>query len=208
MKLKHILFLFVLSTASVVAHAQSGRTDKLYSMSGIGFAFPMGESADFLKPKFSTTLGANLGLGDGGLFLYPKVSLHAFTFDQIVPDAGYSYTVQNARATTYLLNIALGYRKMIAKWAFYGFAGAGGGFILTPQSAVNAQTLQVTMNNKANGLGIAEAGAGIEYSLGGANLFIETSYMYGFSKIQERTFNTVPVTIGIKPNLSKLLNKL
>lgn len=199
--------LIVLAITSVQVKAQT-RPDKLYSMSGIGFAFPVGETSDYFKPKFSTSLGLNLGLGDGGLFLYPKVSLHAFTFNQITPDAGYTYTLQKSRATTYLLNVALGYRKIVNKWAFYGFAGAGGGFILTPQAAVNASTLQVNMDNKSNSLGIAEGGAGIEYNIGGANLFVEASYMYGFSKIQNRTFNTVPINIGIKPNLSKLLNKL
>jgi hypothetical protein len=64
------------------------------------------------------------------------------------------------------------------------------------------------MSNKTNGMGIIEAGAGIEYNIGGANLFVEGSYMYGFQKIQNRAFNTAPITLGIKPNLSKLLSKL
>jgi len=209
MKLKLLMPIAVLTVAlSINAKAQSGRPDKLYSMSGIGFALPVGETADYLKAKFSTSLGLNLGLGDGGLFLYPKVSLHAFQFNQLTPDAGYNYTLQKGRATTYLLNVALGYRKIVDKWAFYGFAGGGGGFILTPQAGVNSQTLQVTMDNKTNGTGIIEAGGGIEYNIGGANLFAEVSYMYGFGKIQNRTFNTVPISIGIKPNLSKLLSKL
>lgn len=197
-----------IATLSLKVKAQSGRKDKLYSMSGIGFAFPMGETSDYFKPKFSTSLGANIGVGNGGLFVYPKVSLHAFKFNQITAEPGYSYTAQNGRSTTYLLNIALGYRKIVDKWAFYGFAGAGGGFVLTPQADVNSSKLQVKMNNKSNGMGIAEGGGGIEYNIGGANLFVEASYMYGFSKIQNRTFNTVPISIGIKPNLSKLLNKL
>jgi len=208
MKLKLTLSLLLLCGAVSINVKAQNRPDKLYSMSGIGFAFPMGETSDYFKPKFSTSLGLNLGLGDGGLFLYPKASLHAFTFNQITPDAGYTYTLQKGRATTYLLNVALGYRKIVNKWAFYGFAGAGGGFILTPQASVNTTTLQVTQDNKSNGLGIAEAGAGIEYNIGGANLFVEASYMYGFSKIQNRVFNTVPISIGIKPNLSKLLSKL
>ena len=209
MKLKLLLPVLAIFLAfSINSRAQTGRPDKLYSMSGIGFALPVGESADYLKSKFSTSLGINLGLGNGGLFLYPKVSLHAFQFNQITPDMGYNYTIQKGRATTYLLNVALGYRKIVDKWAFYGFAGAGGGFILTPQAGVNPQNLQVTMDNKTNSTGIIEAGGGIEYNIGGANLFAEVSYMYGFSKIQNRMFNTVPISIGIKPNLSKLLNKL
>ena len=209
MKIRIFTPIILLCTAlSINASAQTSRPDKLYSMSGIGFAFPMGQTSDYFKPKFSTSLGINLGLGDSGLFLYPKVSLHAFTFNQITPDPGFTYTIQKGRSTTYLLNVALGYRRIVNKWAFYGFAGAGGGFILTPQAAVNASTLQVNMDNRSNSLGIAEGGGGIEYNIGGANLFIEASYMYGFKKIQDRTFNTVPISIGIKPNLSKLLSKL
>lgn len=208
MKLKLLTAsLLLCTTISIQLKAQS-RPDKLYSMSGIGFAFPMGATSDYFKPKFSTSLGLNLGLGDKGLFLYPKVSLHAFTFNQLTPDAGFAYTLQKGRSTTYLLNVALGYRKIVNKWAFYGFAGAGGGIILTPQAAVNTTTMQVNQSNKSNGLGIAEGGGGIEYNLGGANLFVEASYMYGFGKIQNRAFNTVPISVGIKPNLSKLLSKL
>lgn len=208
MNYKHFASIALLSLISIKGIAQTSRPDKLYTMSGIGFAFPMGETADYLKPKFSTSLGINLGLGNGGLFLYPKASLHAFTFNEITPDAGYNYTLQKGRSTTYLLNVALGYRKIVDKWAFYGFAGAGGGFLLTPRATVNQNTMQVVMDNKSIGTGIAEGGAGIEYNLGGANLFVEASYMYGFSKIQNRAFNTVPISIGIKPNLSKLLSKL
>jgi len=208
MKLKLLTPVVLLCAAiSFKAHAQS-RPDKLYSMSGIGFAFPVGETADYFKPKFSTTLGLNLALGEGGLFLYPKVSLQAFSYNQITPDEGYTYTLQKGRATTYLLNVALGYRKIVNNWAFYGFAGAGGGIILTPQAGVNNTTMQITQDNKSHGLGIVEGGGGIEYNIGGANLFVEASYMYGFSKIQNRAFNTVPISIGIKPNLSKLLSKL
>ncbi|KQS32503.1 autotransporter outer membrane beta-barrel domain-containing protein [Pedobacter sp. Leaf194] len=209
MKIKLLMPIAVLFLAlSMNVKAQTGRPDKLYSMSSIGFALPVGETSDYLKPKFSTALGLNLALGTKGLFLYPKVSLHAFQFNQITPDAGFNYTLQKGRATTYLLNVALGYRKIVKKWAYYGFAGAGGGFILTPQASVNAQTLQVTMDNKTNSTGIFEAGGGLEYNIGSANLFAEVSYMYGFGKIQNRTFNTVPISIGIKPNLSKLLSKL
>ncbi len=202
------LILSLLATLSLNVSAQISRPDKLYTMSGLGYSFPVGETADYLKPKFSTSLGLNLGLGNGGLFLYPKVSLHAYTFNQITPDAGYTYTLQKGRATTYLLNVALGYRKIVEKWAFYGFAGVGGGLVLTPQVGVNGSTLQVTMDNKNNGMVMVESGGGIEYNIGGANFFVEASYMYGFNKIQNRIFNAVPISVGIKPNLSKLLKKL
>lgn len=210
---KHLLTIvfgtiFFIIAKQSKAQDSSVRPDKLYSMSGLGFSFPVGETADYLTPKFSTSIGLNLGLGKGGLFLYPKASLHAYGFNEITPDAGYSYALQKGRATTYLLNIALGYRKMSGKFAFYGFAGGGGGIILTPRITVNQASLQAELDNKSNGMGMIEAGAGTEYNIGGAVLFVEASYMNGFSKIQNRNFSAVPISVGIKPNLSKLFNKL
>ncbi len=203
-----LLFLSILFICSKIkAQESTPRQDKLYTMSGIGFSLPVGETSDYLKPKFSTSLGLNLGLGNGGLFLYPKVSLHAYSYNEITPDAGYSYALKEGRATTYLLNVTLGYRKITGKFAFYGFAGGGGGIILTPRVTVNSQNLQATMDNKSNSMGTLEAGAGTEYNIGGAALFIEASYMHGFSKIQNRSYNVVPISIGIKPNLSKLFKK-
>jgi hypothetical protein len=195
---------FLLSTKTMQAQNTTTRPDKLYTMSGIGFSFPVGETGDYLKPKFSTSLGLNLGLGNKGLFLYPKVSLHAYGYNEIKPDAGYTYALQKSRATTYLLNLALGYRKISGKFAWYGFAGGGGGIILSPRVTVNPTNLQATLANKSNGMGMIEAGAGTEYNIGGASLFIEASYMHGFNKMQGRSFNAVPIAIGIKPNLSKL----
>ena len=207
MNIKLLLFTIATIFASNLK-VSAQRIDKLYTMNGAGFSFPVGQTSDFLKAKFSTAIGLNLGLGGQGLFLYPKVSLHSFGFNQIKPDAGFNYNLENGRSTTYLLNMAIGYRKIVQKWGFYGFAGAGGGFILTPQAAVNTSIDQVTLSNKTNTLGIAEGGAGIEYNIGSSNLFIEASYMYGFSKIQNRVFSAVPIMVGIKPNLSKLLSKL
>lgn len=209
---KYSLLLFTFASLMICnnylkAQNNTARTDKLYSMSGVGFALPVGETADYLKPKFSTSLGINLGLGNGGLFLYPKVSLHAYEFNELTPDVGYNYALQKGRATTYLLNMALGYRKITGKFAIYGFAGAGGGFILTPRVNVNAGNMTAELANKSNAMGMIEAGAGTEYNIGGAALFIEASYMHGFNDIQHRNFSSVPITIGIKPNLSKLLGK-
>ena len=209
---KHTLLLLTFTSLMsfsfhLFAQDNISRTDKLYTMSGVGFAFPVGETSNYLKPKFSTSIGLNLGIGNGGLFLYPKVSLHAYEFNEITPDVGYNYTLQKGRATTYLLNIALGYRKTTGKFAFYGFAGAGGGFVLTPRVDVNINNMKTALSNKINAMGMIETGAGTEYNIGGAALFIEASYMHGFNDIQNRNFSSIPITVGIKPNLSKLIRK-
>jgi hypothetical protein len=211
MKTYHqILFitaLLLLLSKPVSAQEIPLRTDKFYSMSGFGFSIPLGASSSFMRPKFSTTVGANIGVGNGGLFIYPKLSLHVFGYDNALTDQEFSYQLEKGRATTYLLNVALGYRKIVRKFAFYGFLGGGGGFILTPRVAVNQATNNAVLNNKTNHMGILEPGAGIEYNIGGANLFLESSYMHGLGDVGNRPFNAVPISFGIKPNLSRLFNK-
>jgi hypothetical protein len=203
-----LLSFAILCVFQPVFSQESGtRPDRFYTMSGFGFSVPVGTSSDIFKPKFSTTVGGNFGLGGGGLFLYPKLSLHVFNYKELSPESGFNYALQDGRATTYLINVALGYRKIVNKIAFYGFIGGGGGFILTPQIAVDPTNNTARLSNLSHTIGIIEPGAGIEYNIGGANLFIESSFMHGFSKIQNRTFNSVPLTFGIKPNLSKLFDK-
>lgn len=206
--LQTVLFNAVLIFFSYEISAQEStrRYDKLYTMSGIGMSFPIGETTDFYGPKISTSLGINLGLGNGQLFLYPKVSLHVYSFDGLESDDEFTHTAQNARSSTYLLNIALGYRHTSGKLALYGFAGGGGGIILTPTVVVTDDNDQVRFNNKSNGMAIIETGVGTEYNIGGVSIFIETSVQRGFNKIESRSFMSVPVVVGIKPNLSKLFN--
>ena len=202
----HLFFgLFITYTCSAQQDALT-RTDRLYTSSGIGFSLPVGETNDYFAPKFSTTLGANIGLGNSGLFLYPKVSLHAFQYNQQILDPGFNLLFENSRATTYLLNVGLGYRKIVGRFGYYGFIGTGGGFLLTPQVKLTEGNTTATGSNKTNSMTMLESGLGIEYSLGKLSLFLESSFMNGFNKIEGRRFQSVPISIGIKPNLSSILN--
>lgn len=201
-----IFTLFVFSTPSF-SQDTTLRADKFYTMSGFGLSFPVGGSSEFMTPKFSTTLGANIGIGHGGFFLYPHISLHAFGYDNKILNEKYNFQLENGKSTTYLLSVALGYRKIVHKFGFYGFLGSGGGFILTPRVAVDASSGVAVLNNRTNHMATIEPGAGIEYNLGGINLFAEGSYMHGLSDVGEKPFDAVPITLGIKPNLSKLFNK-
>jgi hypothetical protein len=192
---------------SAIAQEKITREDKMYFRSGFGFTFPVGNSRDYLSTKFSTSLGLVIALGKGPLFLYPKLDLHAYGFDQLVAEPEYQAEGKNGRATTYLLNMALGYRKVVDKFGFYGFLGGGGGMILTPRVQLSENATIATMNNKATGMPIMETGAGIDYSLGGTLLFFEAGYLRGFTKVQNRSFQSVPVNLGVKTNISKLFFK-
>jgi hypothetical protein len=205
-RLFRLIFLLLFVASSHYAHAQkdSTREDKMYFRSGFGFSFPVGNSNDYLSTKFSTSLGLVIALGKGPLFLYPKLDLHAYGFNQLVPEADYQNLGKNGRATTYLLNMALGYRAVSDKFGFYGFLGAGGGMILTPRVKLSENNSIATLTNKATGMPIMETGLGVDYSLGTTLLFFEAGYLRGFTKVQNRSFQSVPLNLGVKTNISKL----
>jgi len=207
-KTTQLIFLvsLILFQIPYLLQAQNQRTDRLYSSSGVGVSLPIGVTNEYLQPKFSTTLGLNIGLGNEGLFLYPKLSLHAYRYDQQTLEPGFGTLINNGRVTTYLLNMGLGYRKIIGKFGLYGFLGGGGGFILTPVIELTPSNSIATFKNKSNTMIMLETGAGMEYNIGKVSLFLEGTFMRGFNKIQERRFQSVPLTIGIKPNLSSVLN--
>jgi hypothetical protein len=189
--------------------AQTGKTrpDKLYFRSGFGFSFPTNESNDYLSTKFSTSLGLILALGKGPLFLYPKLDLNAFGFDQLISDPEHQTLGKNGRATTYLVNMALGYRKSVGKIGYYGFLGAGGGMVLTPRVNVSEDGTIATMTNKASGMPIIETGIGLDYSLGNTQLFMEAGYLLGLSHLQGKSFQALPVNVGVKTNISRVFFK-
>jgi hypothetical protein len=199
-----LCLIFLCSFVGTRAQEKVIRADKMYFRSGFGFSFPVGSSNDYLSTKFSTSLGLVIALGKGPLFLYPKLDLHAYGFDQLVPETENQTLGKNGRATTYLLNMALGYRAVADKFGFYGFLGGGGGMILTPRVRVTEGLGVATLTNKATGMPIIETGAGIDYSLGAALLFFEAGYLRGFTKVQNKSFQSVPLNLGVKTNISRL----
>ncbi|RZL17341.1 MAG: hypothetical protein EOO89_08380 [Pedobacter sp.] len=206
--MKKYLLLLIAFTTYFTANAQTEpRRDGFYTMSGIGFVFPVGETSDYLKPKFSSTLGANIAVGNGGLFIYPKVNLFSYAFDQLVLEPGNNFLVKDGRATTYILNLNIGYRGNSGDMSYYGFVGGGGGIVLTQLGEVDPVTSQVTLSNKTNGTATMEVGGGLEYRLGTFILFTEVSYLHGFKEIQNRSFSSIPVSVGFKTDLSKLFRK-
>jgi hypothetical protein len=146
-------------------------------------------------------------LGKGKFFLYPKLNLHAFGFSQLVGDPGNEPLMKVGRATTYLLNVALGYRTTIDRIGFYGFSGGGGGLILTPRITWNPVANTATQHNQAIGMPIVETGVGADYSLGNTQLFIEASYLRGLRRVENRTFHSVPVNLGVKTNITGIFFK-
>jgi hypothetical protein len=201
------LLILILSTEFSQAQENKYRADKMYFRSGFGFTMPVGESNDYLTTKFSTSLGVLYALGKGPLFLYPKLNLHAFGFNQLTADSGNQTLAKVGRATTYLVNIALGYRKSAGRFGFYGFLGGGGGLILSPRIMISPGATTATQHNKVTGMPILETGGGVDYAFGNTQVFAEASYLSGFRRIESRAFHSVPVNIGVKTNITRIFFK-
>jgi len=182
------------------------RKDKLYFRSGFGFSAPVAESGQFLDAKFSTSLGGLLFLGDQNFFFYPKIGLNAYGYDQLNLDAGSANRIIHSRSTTYLLSLDLGYRKAINQFGVYGFGGAGGGIILLPKLRTPDEGV-ISMYNSSNFVSLLELGIGADYSFGNVLLFAEASYTQGLNKLEEQRYQAIPISIGVRTNITRIFFK-
>lgn len=196
-----LVFLPLLS----LAQDKTPRPDKIYFRSGFGFSIPVAESAEYLKPKFSTSLGGMVFLGEGQLFLYPRLGLNAYAYDQKFVE-GTEPRIQSGRSTTYLLSVDLGYRKTFDRIGLYGVAGGGGGFILLPRLS-EPDGSAITMRNKSNNIVLLEAGLGADYSFGNVFIFMEGTYTHALNKLDGQRYQAAPLYLGIRTNITKVFYK-
>jgi hypothetical protein len=187
------------------AQDQLPRNDKIYFRSGFGFSIPVAESKTYFKPKFSTSLGGMIFLGKGQCFLYPKIGLNAYSYDQQTGE-GLESRILNGRSTTYLLTVDLGYRKAFNRFALYGVAGTGGGIILLPKISEPLGSA-ITMRNESNRILLLEGGIGSDYSFGNVLIFMEGTYTQALNKLAGRTYQAVPLNLGVRTNVSKVFYK-
>lgn len=180
---------------------ETARSDKIFFRSGFGFAFPIAESRHYLSPKFSTSLGGLVFLGNNNFFFYPKIGLNAYRYDQLYRDLGENSRVMHGRSTTYLLSADFGYRKAIKNFGFYGFTGAGGGVVLVPKLS-EPEADVIRMYNTTNLVALVEAGLGTDYSFGNVLIFAEGSYTHGLNKLDQQRYKAVPVSIGVRTNIT------
>ena len=182
------------------------RNDKVYFRSGFGFSVPVAESRDFLDAKFSTSLGGLVFVGDKNLFVYPKIGLNAYGYDQLNLDAGAANRVIHGRSTTYLLSMDLGYRQTLKHFGFYGFGGAGGGIILLPKIS-DPEAEVIRMYNSSNLITLLEAGIGTDYSFGNVLIFAEASYTHGLNKLEQQRYRAIPISMGVRTNITRIFFK-
>jgi hypothetical protein len=207
MKLRCAGFFLTICFTHLLSSAQDRlpRNDKVFFRSGFGFSIPVAESKTYIKPKFSTSLGGMIFLGKDQFFLYPRLGLNAYSYNQQTGE-GMESRILNGRSTTYLLSIDLGYRKPFNRFAIYGTAGTGGGIILLPRVSEPSGSA-ITMRNERNNIILLEGGIGGDYSLGNVLIFIEGTYTQALNKLAGQTYQAIPLNIGFRTNVSKVFYK-
>lgn len=190
------------------ARAQSGADTlhhrKIYVTSGMGWGIALGETNDVLQAKFSNSLGLDISLANRHYFVYPSVDFLSFRYNQQVPDPAYGHDLDGGRSNFYVLNLAGGIRKQIAKLNVYAYAGPGAGVVVEPRAMVSSSPDRVTIKNIAHVTPTLRSGAGADYQLGGFFLFVELGWLHHFRNIQRRQVNILSVYGGLKTDVTKL----
>ncbi|PRY49539.1 hypothetical protein B0I27_11195 [Arcticibacter pallidicorallinus] len=214
-----ILFsaLFIASTA--ISRAQSVdsilgmgqeilQKERIFSVKGIGMAFPIGGVSDVLRPRFSSSIGLQILAKNRKHFLYPSLDYLNYKYDQINLESDYDYKTRNANATFYMGSIAYGYMKNIKKFRIFGSAGVGAGILNEPRSRIDVQAGEVNYSNKSSLSGIIKLNTGLDYGARRFKFFAELSYMQNTRKIQGHNLQTFAVNVGTKTNLFRLARSI
>lgn len=220
MKNSYIVLFFILFITSVgTSKAQSVdsilgmgqeilQKERIFSVKGIGMAFPIGGVSDVLRPRFSSSIGLQILAKNRKTFVYPSLDYLNYKYDQINLDSDYDYKTKNANATFYMGSIAYGYMKNIKKFRIFGSAGIGGGIVNEPRSRIDVEAGEVNYRNKSSFSGIFKLNTGLDYGARRFKFFAELSYMQNTKKIQGHNLQTIAVNIGTKTNLFRLAKSI
>lgn len=178
--------------------------ERIFSVKGIGMAFPIGGVSDVLRPRFSSSIGWQIMAKNRKHFLYPSLDYLNYKYDQINLDPEYDYKTKNANATFYMGSIAYGYMKSIKKFRIFGSAGVGGGIVNQPRSRIDTEAGEVNYRNKSALSGIVKLNTGLDYGKRRFKFFAELSYMQNTKKIEGHNLQTFAINIGVKNNLFRL----
>lgn len=215
----YILYFLLFITSANLAKAQSVdsilgmgqeilQKERIFSVKGIGMAFPIGGVSDVLRPRFSSSIGLQILAKNRKHFLYPSLDYLNYKYDQINADPDYDYKTKNANATFYMGSVAYGYMKNIKKFRIFGSAGVGGGIVNEPRSRVDAEAGEINHRNKSSFSGLIKLNTGFDYGKRRFKFFAELSYMQNTKKIEGHNLQTFAVNIGTKTNLFRLAKSI
>lgn len=208
MKYPRFLLVFVLlllSSTYLGAQSQEDETlPKYFVVNAMGWGFPGGKTSEVLSPKYSTALGLQVIMDDRRFFAYPSLDFLTFKYDQAVHDPKYAYDLKGGRGNFYNLNVSAGYRKEFMPMSTYVFFGPGAAVVAQPRAEVNAVNQTVQIRSHVTMTPTLRTGVGADYRLGRVSLFVETSWLYQFRKIQQRPVHVITLYGGLKTDVTKL----
>ncbi len=181
---------------------------RVFSIKGIGMAFPIGGVSDVLSPKFSSEIGLQIMSKNRRFFIYPAVDYMNFRYDQKFDDPDYQYKTKNASAKMYIATVSAGLSSQKGLFRVFSSAGLGGGLINEPRSTLNAQAGEIRFENKSSFTGTLRLNAGADYGKSTFKVFAEISYLLNTRKIEQSNLHTLAINIGTRTNLFRLARSI
>lgn len=177
---------------------------RVFSIKGLGTAFPLGKVNDVLNPRFSTQIGLQIMMKNPRYFIYPALDYVNFGYSQLNDDPEYNNIIKNASAKLYVGTLSAGMMHTINKFRVFSSAGLGGGFINEPRASVLGSGKEIYYENKSSFTGTVRLNFGADYGKRTFKLFGEVSYMLHTRKIEDRNLHTLAITVGTRTNLFRL----
>jgi hypothetical protein len=181
---------------------------EVHLLNGMGWGFPLGETSEILKPKFSGNTALFIYLKDQKYFLNPSLDVMVYGYEQLEKDLNFPSNISNGRAIAYTLNVSGGIRKKLDKFTFSFLLGPGISLVAEPRAISNEVTNTITLSRKKHLSPTLKAGTAVDYQIGNVYLFIETSWQNHFVGIQGRNMNQIVLMGGLKTNITRVTDRV
>jgi hypothetical protein len=201
---------------SVPLMAQQSPLDKAknkplqFATTGIGVSYLNKAFEKISKEGIKTYSGLELQWKNHYLIRL-SYEIGLYKFDNSIYQNGFKVTSKGSR-TLWAGFVDLGYREYFNKWSVYGLAGFGIGQFLSPNTSVNAVTMEVNTQTLRKLHTMLRAGVGVEFALGPKFMpFVEFQYGGLLQKtiVNNNELRFSNLMLGFKANLNrKNLNKI
>ena len=197
-------FTFVLVGAGFAQTPVNPPQPKYFVVNAMGWGIPVGRANEVLSPKYSNSLGLKVIMKDRRFFAYPSLDFLTFKYDQAKHDPEYVHDLKGGRSNFYNLNLSAGYRKELNPMSVYAYFGPGAAVVVQPRAEVDEVSKVVAIKSHLHLTPSLRTGLGTDYRLGRVYLFVETSWLYQFRPIQNRSVNVITLYGGLKTDVTKL----
>lgn len=213
MRTRSLRILF--SVLGLLAYRETLAQDQLRALqikevhlaNSMGWGFPLGETAEVLRPKYSTNLGLDIALSNPRFFLFPSMDFLAFNYNQQLVDAESPYRIERGSSYFYQLNLSAGTRMHRNRLAFHAYVGPGVSLVTEPRAGESLQGV-IRLTNQHAWTPTVRLGAGSYYQVGQVRLFLDLSYLHHFRQIQQKPVHVLVVYGGLRTNITRVADRV